>query len=204
VPAPTWPAPGQKVVLLTGEQEQVCVVDDVRPPRCLVLREPVPVDGRTPVGSTLVLRWTTAAGRHELTARLARQVWDHMPLWEVHVLEDPSVFQQRSFARAADALSVELVHEDQRWHGMAVDISEGGARCSFEHATGLLAVGAVDLHMCLEDRRLVLRAQVLSVERGPEGRWTARLRFTAAGTTGDMLRRRVMEQQRRARAATRA
>ena len=205
MPMPTWPAAGQHVVLVgCGEQERVVVVDDVRPPRCLVLREPVSSEVTTPAGSTLVLRWTTAAGRHELTARLARQVWDRMPLWELEVLADPSVSQQRAFARAPDALPVQLAHQDRRWHGVAVDISEGGARCSLVHAEELLAVGTVELRLSLEERQLTLRAEVLSVDTGPEGRSVARLRFTAAGPTADALRRRVMEQQRRARAAARA
>ena len=202
---PTWPAAGQQVTLIgCGEHEQVVVVDDVRPPRCLVLREPVTPEARTTVGSGLVLRWTTAAGRHELTARLAREVWDRMPLWELEVLQDPSVSQQRAYARAPDALPVELAHENSRWHGMAVDISEGGARCSLVHADGLLAVDAVELRLSLEGRQLALRAEVLSVQTGAEGRSLARLRFAAAGPAADALRRRVMEQQRRARAAARA
>lgn len=205
MPTPTWPAAGQQVTLLGwGEQERLAVVDDVRPPHCLVLREPVSCGASTAVGKSLALHWTTAAGRHELTARLVREIWDRMPLWELEVLQDPSVSQQRAFARAPDALPVELAQRDRRWHGVAVDISEGGARCSLVHADQLRAGDTVELRLSLETRQLALRADVLSVETAPNDRSVARLRFTAEGWTADALRRRVMEQQRRARAAARA
>lgn len=201
--APTWPAAGQQVTTTIGSEPQLCVVDDVRPPGCLVLRQPVSLSADAPIGSTLVLRWTTAAGRHELTGRLGRQLWDRMPLWEIDVLCDPTVFQQRAFARVPDVLPVEMRQAGHRWEGVAVDVSEGGARCSVRHGGTLLVSGGAELHLSLEERPLVLQAEVLSLEPHDSERQLARVRFSPPAWAGDALRRRVMEQQRRARAASR-
>lgn len=203
--APTWPAAGQQVSTTIGNelQQQLCVVDDVRPPGCLVLRQPVAFHAGVPIGTPLVLRWTTAAGRHELTGRLGRPVWDRMPLWEVDVLHDPTVFQQRAYARVPDVLPVQVRQAGHRWEAVAVDLSEGGARCSVRHGGTLLVTGGAELHLSLEERPLVLQAEVLSLEPHDQERQLARVRFSPPGWAGDALRRRVMEQQRRARAASR-
>lgn len=205
MPAPTWPAAGQQVTTTIGSDlpQQLCIVDDVRPPGRLVLRQPVSLHAEAPIGTTLVLRWTTAAGRHELTGRLARQVWDRMPLWEIDVLRDPTVFQQRAFARVPDVLPVTMSQAGHRWQAAAVDLSEGGARCSVRHGGTLLVVGGAEVHLSVEGRPLVLQAEVLSLEPHDQERQLARVRFSAPGWVGDALRRRVMEQQRRARAASR-
>lgn len=203
--APTWPATGQHVTTtISSEPEQhLCVVDDVRPPGCLVLRQPVSLTAAAPIGAPLVLRWTTAAGRHELTGRMGRPLWDRMPLWEVDVLRDPTVLQRRAFARVPDVLPVGLGQAGHRWDALAVDLSEGGARCSVRRDGTLLVVGGAELHLSLEGRPLVLQAEVLSLEAEALDRQVARVRFSAPGWVGGALRRRVMEQQRRARAASR-
>lgn len=205
MPAPTWPAAGQQVTTSVGSElpQQLCIVDDVRPPGCLVLRQPVSLQAEAPIGTVLVLRWTTVAGRHELAGQLVRQLWDRMPLWEVDVLHDPTVFQQRAFARVPDLLAVELTQAGSRWEAVAVDLSEGGARCSVRHGGTLLVAGGAELHLTLEERPLVLQVEVLSLEPPDQDRQLARVRFAAPGWVGDALRRRVMERQRRARAASR-
>lgn len=205
MPAPTWPTAGQQVTTTVGSelQQQLCIVDDVRPPGCLVLRQPVALHAEAPIGTTLVLSWTTVAGRHELTGRLARKLRDRMPLWEIDVLRDPTVFQQRAFARVPDVLPVEMTQAGSRWEAVAVDLSEGGARCSVRHGGTLIVVGGAELHLTLEGRPLVLQVEVLSLEPHDEERQLARVRFSAPGWVGDALRRRVMERQRRARAASR-
>jgi hypothetical protein len=203
--AAIWPTAGQRVtVVVDGGHAQNCVVDDVRPPDALVLREPVSVTGEPPVGGAVHLFWSTSSGRHELAATLARQTWDQMPLWELHVSRDPSVRQERRFVRAADALPCQLLQDDRRWRAIVVDLSEGGARCVVHESEGLAAGTSLELHLALEGRELTLPAQVLSVEPGTEDRWVVRLRFFGLGRLSDPLRRRVMEQQRRARSVGRA
>lgn len=199
--ATIWPVAGQLVaVVVEGGHGQNCVVDDVRPPDSLVLREPVSITGEPPVGGAVHLFWSSAAGRHELAATLARQTWDNMPLWELHVTHEPSVRQERAFTRAADALPCQLLQHDQQWRAIVVDLSEGGARCIVHDCAALLAGTSAELHLALEGRELTLPAEILSVEPGTEDRWVVRLRFVGLGRLSDLLRRRVMEQQRRARA----
>lgn len=189
--------------MIDGAPDRICIVDDVRPPRCIVLRQPVSVELDPPVGSTLVLSWKTSEGLHQLTAVLASQLWDHMPLWELEVLHDPMVSQQRAYTRASDALPVELTQAEHRWRAIVVDLSEGGARCVLRPGEAPVVGGTVELHLSLDGRQLALAAEVLSVELGTDDRQVARLRFAALGRTADVLHRRVIEQQRRARAVGR-
>lgn len=203
--AAIWPAAGQLVTIVLGSgHSQNCVVDDVRPPDSLVLREPVSLTDEPPVGGPVHLFWSSAAGRHELAATLTRQTWDHMPLWELHVSHQPSVRQERAFARAADALPCQLRRDGWHWRAIVVDLSEGGARCVIQDSDGLVAGASVELHLALEGRELTLPAEVLSVDPGTEERWVVRLRFVGLGRLSDLLRRRVMEQQRRARSVGRS
>jgi hypothetical protein len=202
--AAIWPTPGQRVtIVVEGGHGHNVVVDDVRPPDSLVLREPVSVTGEPPVGGAVHLFWSSSAGRHEMLATLARQTWDHMPLWELHVARDPSVRQERAFARAADALPCRLLQDDRQWRAIVVDLSEGGARCVVHENDGLAPGASVELHLALEGRELTLPAEVLDVKPGTEDRWEVRLRFVGLGRLSDLLRRRVMEQQRRARSVGR-
>jgi hypothetical protein len=203
--AAIWPTAGQLVtIVLDSGHSQNCVVDDVRPPDSLVLREPVSLTDEPPLGGAVHLLWSSTAGRHELVATLARETWDHMPLWELHVSRNPSVRQERAFARAADALPCQLRQDGWHWRAIVVDLSEGGARCVVHQSDGLTVGASVELHLALEGRELTLPAEILSVEPGTEDRWVVRLRFVGLGRLSDLLRRRVMEQQRRARSVGRS
>lgn len=203
--AAIWPTAGQLVtIVLDSGHSQNCVVDDVRPPDSLVLREPVSLTGEPPVGRAVHLFWSSTAGRHEIAATLASQTWDHMPLWELRLVRNPSVRQERAFARATDALPCQLRQDGRNWRALVVDLSEGGARCVVHTCEELAAGASVELHLALEGRELTLPAEVLSVEPGTEDRWVVRLRFVGLGRLSDLLRRRVMEQQRRARSVGRS
>jgi hypothetical protein len=205
VPAALWPTAGQQLtVVVDGGHAQRCVVDDVRPPDCLVLREPVSTIGEPPLDRDVHLFWYTDGGRHELVATLVRQVWDHMPLWELHVSREPSVRQERAFVRVADVLPCQLRQDTRNWRAVLVDLGEGGARCVVLEREALSTGDAVELHLALEGRELTLPAEVLSVEPQPDARWVVRLRFVGLGRLSDLLRRRVMEQQLRARSVARA
>lgn len=195
---------GQQVTALVDDvRDQRCVVDQVRAPHGLVLRKPVTIQQELADGSSILLRWKTAAGRHEMRTRLAREVQDVMPLWELDALDEPSIWQRRAFTRAADALPMHLRQEDLLWRGVVVDLSEGGARCVLRHAEGVVVAAPAELHMMLEDTQLALPARLLSLETHEDERQIVRLQFGPLGRTSDLLRRRVMEQQRRARALSR-
>jgi hypothetical protein len=199
-----WPVAGQQVTALIDDiQDQRCVVDDVRPPHGLVLRKPVTLPHELSDGSSVLLRWKTSAGRHEMLTRLTGQVWDHMPLWQLDAQREPSVWQRRAFTRAPDALPVHLRQEDELWRGVAVDLSEGGARCVLRSAKGVVLGAPASLHLMLEEQHLALPGTVLSLETDPEERQIVRLQFDPLGRIADLLRRRVMEQQRRERALSR-
>lgn len=202
--AATWPTAGQRVaVVYDSRLDEHGVVDDVLPPDRLVLREPASVTGEPPVGSPIHLFWSSTAGRHELVTELVRQVWDRMPLWELHVTQEPSVRQERAFARATVALPCELRLDQQHWRAIVVDIGEGGARCVLPEVEGLSVGAAIELRLALDGRELDLPAVLLSVDPGREERWVVRLRFTGLGRLSDLLRRQVMEQQRRSRLVSR-
>ena len=180
------------------------MVDQVRVPHGLVLRKPVDVQQELPVGSGILLRWKTAAGRHELKTKLAAEVYDVMPLWELDALGEPAVWQQRAFVRAADSLPVHLRQEETLCRGVVVDLSEGGARCVLRHSDGIVVAAPAELHMMLEEKQLALPGTLLSLEADEAERHIIRMQFGPLGRTSDLLRRRVMEQQRRVRALTRA
>lgn len=202
--AAIWPTAGQRVaVVFDSRLDERGIVDDIHPPHRIVLREPASVTGEPPVGGAVHLFWNSSAGRHELVTELVRQVWDRMPLWELNVMEAPSLRQERAFARVAVALPCEVRGDGQRWRAIVVDLGEGGARCVLPEVEGLSVGDAVELNLALDGRDLDLPAVLLSLDLGQEDRWVVRLRFTGLGRLSDLLRRHVMEQQRRARSVGR-
>lgn len=199
------PLPGQQVtVIVAGLPEQPAVVDDVRPPAELRLREPMAGPSDAVLGSKVVLLWTSAAGLHELHAEVTRELLNPMPIWELDVRGKPVTSQRRRFARAAEALPAELTHDGVNSRVVVADLSEGGARCVLQDQSAPAGGEQVELHLMLDHLPLTLAAVVVAVERGIEDRCDVRLSFSTTGRTGDLLRRRVMEQQRRARDQARA
>lgn len=199
--APAWPETGQHVTIIVGGEEQLAIVNDAEPPRHLVLREPVTNGPPATVGSRLLVLWSTDAGHHQLRATLAEAFLDRMPLWRLAELSTPVLSQRRAYTRAPDALPGELVRGRQRWSAVVADIGEGGARCVLEHAADLAAGDDVLLHIRLDGADLLMKSEVLQVDLDHKRRIAARLRFGDLGKTADLVRRRVLEQQRRARAA---
>ena len=213
MPSTVWPRTGQRVdVLLPGNGEQlVAVVDDARPPEQLHLREPVTAEGapalRVPVGKQLVLRWTTPAGLHELAVELIDFPFNRVQLWKLVPLTVPVVDQRREYLRAPDALQTSLSHGTHHWHGVVVDISEGGARCVVDEPADLVLGGRLKVVIDVDGEAIEVEADVLAIEPldGPieTPRATIRLRFHELGRAAAIVRRRVLEQERRARALSR-
>ena len=214
MPIPVWPRIGQRVdVLVPGTGEQMlAVVDDARPPEQLHLREPVTPEGgpaaRVPLGKELLLRWTTPAGLHELAVELAAFPFNRVQLWKLVPLTVPVIDQRREYLRAPDALQAQLTHGTHRWHGIVIDLSEGGARCVVDEPADLVVGSTLKVAVDVEGEPIVVEADLLALEpmEGPieTPRATIRLRFRELGRAADVVRRRVLEQERRARAMARS
>ena len=202
----TWPESGQRigVRLDTSTSSLIAVVDDVRPPEQLHLREPVTASGgpspAVEIGTPLSLLWTSSAGQHVLPSRLVDLPRARVPLWRLEPQGEVVVVQRREFVRVPDTLEVELHRGDDCWVGRLADLSESGARCAVPTAGDLHEGDELRLHLRIDDEELHVPAVVLAVTPGAAGRATARLRLDARRHEADLLRRRVLEQQRRARA----
>lgn len=211
---PVWPRTGQRVdvELVSTRERMVAVVDDARPPEQLHLREPVtplggPV-GRVPLGTRLRLWWTTPAGLHELAVVLDGLPYNRIQLWRLVPLMTPVVDQRRNYLRAPDALDAALTRGPAEWRGTVVDISEGGARCVVDEPGDLRPGDVVRLGLEVDSQPISVQAEVLAIEMmdGPLDevqRATVRMRFEALGRAANVVRRRVLEQERRARALAR-
>lgn len=195
-------------VVATGD-EVFAVVDAVRLPDRLLLGEPFDSEGRhvEPLasGSDLRLVWTTTAGRHEVGATMAGVVHDRVPLWRVEVRSAPTVVQRRDYTRAPDSLRGEL-HYGQLWSKLVVlDLSEGGARCAVRDPGELPVGDQVQLRTVLDEQDVLIDATLLAAD--PQDKLgelvQVRLRFADLGRTGDLVRKRVLQQQRKARASGR-
>jgi len=171
----------------------------------LLLREPVEVDGtgsaNADAGAALCLVWCSPAGRHDLPATFTGLARERVRLWRVQPNGFVTTTQQREFARAGDALPVTVRRDEQAWPGVVVDLSEGGARCVLEAATRPPTDATVLLDVEIEGQVLLLPARVLAAQPLTGQRCEVRLAFQSIGRAADVLRRRVLAQQRRARSA---
>jgi hypothetical protein len=194
--------------MATGRQTR-SVVDEIGDTAQdeLLIREPVDVDGpRGPdvdTGAALHLAWCSALGRHELPATFAGLARDRVRLWRVQPDGLVITTQQRDFTRAGDALRATVRRDEHAWPAVVVDLSEGGARCVLETATRPPSDVIVLLDVEIDGQVLLLPARVLASHPLPGQRWEVRLAFQCIGRSADILRRRVLAQQRRARSALR-
>ena len=202
-----WPRPGHHVRLRVLGTETVldALVEEVEAPTALRLCEPYLADGSSaapPVpGTRLLVTWATAAGQHELLAVYAGTTRDRVLLWDLDTEAEPVVQQRRQFARAADAMPAQLLREGDIWDVIIADLSEGGARCVVLSPAELVPGQMLELRMTLHDHPVAVQAELLALDALQPDRATARLRFVQPGRAADMVRRRVLEQQRKARAA---
>jgi hypothetical protein len=194
-------------VTSTGAQ-LVTQVDDDLSAQCLLLREPLGSDAAPvaalPIGTPLVVAWSTAAGRHELDARMVEVRRGAVPLWQLAATGTTRTSQDRRYARASDSLPGQLCRGKATWSVTVSDLSEGGARLLVPDPTGLAAHDGVLLYVTVGEARLQLPGRLLSFSRADVGRSELRVEFTNIGRAADILRRRVFELQIRARAASRA
>lgn len=204
MPASHWPHPGQRVDVRVAEDATLlAVVDDVRAPEQLHLRLPVQRDGSpapdVPLGATVAVTWTSASGQHVLPSTLVDRPAAGVPLWRLAPDHEPVVLQRRDFVRVAESMRVSLQRDDHgAWTAALCDLSEGGVRCVVRRPNDLAVGDVLQLTLSLEDRQLELPATVLGVDDDGE-RTTLRLQFAELGRRADLLRRRVLRQQQRAR-----
>jgi hypothetical protein len=199
------PPAGQSLLVVptsTGARLTTIVDDDVAPD-CLLVQPPLGTGGvpvaTLPAGSALRLCWTTATGRHELDAVFVEVRRDRVPLWRLAAEGETRTTQLRRYARAADSLSGELTRGRDAWSAVVSDLSEGGARALVADAAGLAADDRVLLYLTLEGQRLQLPGRLLPFVPADVGRTELRVEFDGIGRAADLLRRRVFEQQVRAR-----
>ena len=183
------------------------LVDDDRSPDCLLVQEPLGTGGMPvaalPVGAAVLLTWSTAAGRHELDATLVQVHRGQVPLWQLAAQGATRTTQLRRYARASDSLNGELTRGRERWPAVVCDLSEGGARTLLKDATGLQHGDSVLLYVTVEGERLQLPGRLLPFTPAQVGRTEVRLQFGELGRSADVIRRRVLELQIRARAMRR-
>lgn len=199
------PPAGQSLLLVdatTGVRLTTIVDDDVAPD-CLLVQPPLATGGvpvaTLPGGSPLLVCWTSAGGRHELDAVFVEVRRDRVPLWRLAASGETRTTQLRRYARAADSLNGELTRGRDTWSAVVSDLSEGGARALVTDASGLAVDDKVLLYLTIEGQRLQLPGRLLPFVPAQVGRTELRVEFEGLGRTADLLRRRVFEQQVRAR-----
>jgi hypothetical protein len=201
------PPAGSSLLLTSGTTgaRLSTIVEDDAAPDCLLVQPPLGTGGvpvaALPAGTPLRLTWTTAGGRHELDAVLVEVRRDRLPVWRLAAEGETRTAQLRRYARAADSLSGELTRGRDTWSALISDLSEGGARVLVRDATGLAADDTVLLYLTLDGQRLQLPGRLLPFVPAEVGRTELRVEFAGIGRAADLLRRRVLEQQIRARGA---
>lgn len=203
------PRPGDSVLLTvagTGTHLLTQVDDDVSR-SCLLLREPLGPTGTPvaalPAGTALAVGWSTAAGRHELDATLLEVRRTAVPLWHVSASGPTRTSQERRYARARDTLTGQVCRGPVTWPVSVADLSEGGARLLVSDPAGLTAHDGILLYVTVDEARLQLPGRLLPFTTADVGRTELRMEFTGIGAAADVLRRRVLALQIRARAASR-
>lgn len=202
-----WPRIGQRVDVHVDDDTLLAVVDDTRPPDQLHLREPVRLDGSPgpsgTIGTSLRLGWPAPTGYHVLPVRLTGVPEVRGRLWRLLPLGDVEVLQRREFVRVRDSLAVVLHREGSSWPASVCDLSEGGARCVLTDCTPLEEGDHVQMEAEINGESIRVDARVVAVEAMRGSTTGARLRFAELRHEGDVLRRRVLDVQRRARALER-
>jgi c-di-GMP-binding flagellar brake protein YcgR len=124
------------------------------------------------------------------------------PQWLLRLTGRQSVCQRRSFVRADVVLPVLLQLEGGEREVTALDISEGGLRCSTPDRGGLSGGTVVGVHLDLDPLVLDLRAEVVRARHpAPERPLDLGLRFLDLSIKdADRLRAWIFTELRRVRA----
>jgi hypothetical protein len=172
----------------------------------LALEAPVDRGGRLvlpPPRSGGLLVWRGAKDLTQAPVVVVETTRPPGPQWLLRVTGRATACQRRSFVRADVQLPVHLRVERTDHEVMALDISEGGLRCSTRAALGLSGGTSVEVGLDLgEELRLQLSAEVVRARHPvPEAPLDLGLRFTGLAIgDADRLRRWIFAELRRQRA----
>lgn len=172
----------------------------------LALEAPVDRGGRLvlpPPGAGGLLVWRGASDLVQAPVTVVQTTRPPGPSWQLRLIGGASTCQRRSFVRADVQLPVRLHVERVEHEVLALDISEGGLRCSTREPLGLSSGTAVEVELALvEDLQLRLTAEVVRARRRfPDAPLDLGLRFTGLPiSSADRLRRWIFAELRRQRA----
>ncbi len=172
----------------------------------LALEAPVDRSGRLVLpeprdGGLLV--WRGARELMQAPVVVVRTTRPPGPQWLLRLTGGATTCQRRSFVRADVQLPVHLRAEGADHEVTALDISEGGLRCSTRKALGLTGGTAVEVGLDLDEQLQVrLTAEVVRARLpAPEAPLDLGLRFIDLSIAdADRLRRWIFAELRRQRA----
>ena len=171
----------------------------------LVLEAPRDRGGRVvlpDVGESGLLVWRGSRDLQQAPVSVVQTTRRPGPQWLLRLTGTQSVCQRRSFVRADVQLPVQLEVVGVTREVTALDISEGGLRCSTRERGGLDGGALVDVHLDLDALVLDLRAEVVRARYpGPERPLDLGLRFLDLSIKdADRLRAWIFAELRRIRA----
>ena len=172
----------------------------------LAVEAPVDRSGRivlpAPGGGGLLV-WRGARDLQQAPVRVVQTTRPPGPQWLLCVTGGTSPCQRRSFVRADVRLPVQLQVERASYEVTALDLSEGGLRCSTRSALGLAGGTGVEVGLDLgEQLKLHLPAEVVRARHpAPDAPLDLGLRFTGLSISdADRLRGWIFAELRRQRA----
>ncbi len=192
------------VVLDSSTEPLVAAVTSVEA-GAVVIEAPMDRGGRlalADVGETGLLVWRGARDLQHAPMSVVGTTRPPGPQWLLRLTGRQSVCQRRSFVRADVTLPVLLHLEDGSREVTALDISEGGLRCSTRESLALSGGTVVRLSLDLGGFSLEQKAEVVRARRGADERpLDLGLRFTDLSIKdADRLRGWIFAELRRIRA----
>ncbi len=154
------------------------------------------------VGESGLLVWRGSRDLQQAPVSLVQTVRRPGPQWVLRLTGRQSVCQRRSFVRADVQLPVLLKDGGGTREVTALDISEGGLRCSTRDRAGLSGGMVVEVHLDLDGFALDLQAEVVRARHvDPEHPLDLGLRFLDLSIRdADRLRSWIFAALRRVRA----
>ena len=153
------------------------------------------------VGESGLLVWRGSRDLQQAPVSVVQTTRPPGPQWLLRLTGGQSVCQRRSFVRADVQLPVQLQLESGTCEVTALDISEGGLRCSTRDRGGLTVGMVVEVHLDLDGLDLAVRAEVVRARQvGSERPVDLGLRFTDLSIKdADRLRGWIFAELRRMR-----
>jgi hypothetical protein len=195
-------------VMLDSRTEPLAALISVVGEDTVLLREPVDRSGQfvlPAAGDGGLLVWGGGSNLRQAPIAVLETNRRPEPTWLVRLTAAAGRCQRRSFVRADVNLPVVLRHSDADLEVTAVDLSEGGMRCSTRAETAA-KVGDSVVAEFSAGRKLTVPATVVRVRRGDTERPTDLGLSFVAVTMGDAdtIRRYVFSQllEQRRRGAT--